>query len=68
MASIEVVHHMKTKTRGKVGETVLKLDISKAYDIIDQNYLKDILSIMDFCQKWIGGLCCVLKQWSIQCM
>ncbi|MCI44353.1 replication protein A 70 kDa dna-binding subunit, partial [Trifolium medium] len=32
MAAIEIVHFMKSKTRGKQGEVALKLDISKAYD------------------------------------
>ncbi|MCH81372.1 endonuclease/exonuclease/phosphatase family protein, partial [Trifolium medium] len=32
MAAIELVHYMKSKTRGKQGEVALKLDISKAYD------------------------------------
>ncbi|CAI8611430.1 unnamed protein product [Vicia faba] len=56
MAAIEVVHHMKTKTRGKVGEIDLKLNISKVYDRIDWDYLKDMLTFMGFCQKWIGWI------------
>ncbi|XP_058756815.1 uncharacterized protein LOC131630038 [Vicia villosa] len=56
MAAIEVVHHMKAKTRGKAGDIALKLDISKAYDRIDWDYLKDVLSTMGFCQKWIGWI------------
>ncbi|PNX65681.1 ribonuclease H, partial [Trifolium pratense] len=35
MAAIEIIHYMKSKTRGKKGEAALKLDISKAYDRID---------------------------------
>lgn len=44
---------MKAKMRGKVGEVAHKLDISKAYDRIDRDHLKDVLIIMDFSQKWI---------------
>jgi hypothetical protein len=35
MAAIEIVHFMKSKTRGKQGEVALKLDISKTYDRLD---------------------------------
>ncbi|XP_058741946.1 uncharacterized protein LOC131614368 [Vicia villosa] len=53
MAAIEVIHHMKDKTKGKVGDIALKLDISKAYDRIDWIYLREILSTMGFSQKWV---------------
>jgi hypothetical protein len=53
MAAIEIIHYMKAKTRGKKGEVALKLDISKAYDRIDWEYLKDMMAKMGFCQKWI---------------
>ncbi|PNX88544.1 ribonuclease H, partial [Trifolium pratense] len=29
MVAFEVIHHMKTKTKGKLGDVALKLDISK---------------------------------------
>ncbi|XP_058760595.1 uncharacterized protein LOC131633933 [Vicia villosa] len=51
MAAIEVVHHMKTKTKGKIGEIALKLDISKAYDKIDWDYIRDFLITMGFSQN-----------------
>jgi hypothetical protein len=56
MAAIEIVHFMKTKTRGKQGEVALKLDISKAYDRLDWDYLRDIQNIMGFSQKWISWI------------
>ncbi|MCI04447.1 RNA-directed DNA polymerase (Reverse transcriptase), partial [Trifolium medium] len=56
MAAIEIVHHMKSKTRGKQGEVALKLDISKAYDRFDWDYLKDIQRTLGFSQKWISWI------------
>ncbi|MCI20643.1 replication protein A 70 kDa dna-binding subunit, partial [Trifolium medium] len=56
MAAIEIIHYMKSKTKGKKGEVALKLDISKAYDRIDWEYLKDIMTKMGFSQKWIGWI------------
>jgi len=35
LVAIELVHYMKTKTKGKEKSVALKLDISKAYDRID---------------------------------
>jgi hypothetical protein len=32
MMAIEIIHYMKAKAKGKIGEVELKLDISKAYD------------------------------------
>lgn len=39
MVAIEVVHFMKTKTRGNDSYVALKLDISKAYDRMDWDYM-----------------------------
>jgi hypothetical protein len=56
MAAIELVHYMKAKTRGKQGDAALKLDISKAYDRIDWDYLKDVMTTMGFSQNWISWI------------
>jgi len=44
---------MKTKTRGTNGCVALKLDISKAYDMMDWDYLKGVILKMGFNNKWI---------------
>jgi len=53
MAAIEIIHHMKLKVKGNVGEVALKLDISKAYDIIDWSYLQGVMVKMGFANQWI---------------
>lgn len=35
LMAFEVVHHTKCKTREKIGEVALKIDISKAFDRVD---------------------------------
>ena len=40
LVAFEVVHHMKRKNYGQEGEVSLKLDISKAYDIVNWNFLR----------------------------
>ncbi|CAJ2674072.1 unnamed protein product [Trifolium pratense] len=53
MVAIEVVHFMKSKTRGKLGNVDLKLDISKAYDRIDWDHLKEVMIKMGFSHQWV---------------
>jgi hypothetical protein len=54
--AMETIHHMKCKVREKVGEVVLKIDISKKYDKVDWRYLVNIMIKTGFCEKrvkWI---------------
>ena len=39
LVAFEILHCMKRKTRGLQGEVALKLDVSKAYDRVDWNFL-----------------------------
>ena len=43
MIAYELLHYMKRKQRGNVGEVALKLDISKAYDRVDWKFLQHML-------------------------
>lgn len=51
MVAIEVVHFMKTKTKGTDGYVALKLDISKAYDRMDWDYPRQVMLKMGFDHK-----------------
>jgi len=53
MAAIQIIHHMKTKVKGNMGEVALKLNISKTYDRIEWNYLREVMEKMGFSQQWI---------------
>lgn len=57
MVAIEVLHFMKAKTRGDDRYVALKLDISKAYDRMDWNYLRAVLHKMGFHSRWIHWMC-----------
>jgi hypothetical protein len=51
MVAIEIVHYMKAKAKGKSGDVTLKLDIRKAYDRLDWDYLRDIMIQMGFSSR-----------------
>lgn len=47
----EVMHFMRRKTTGKQGCMALKIDMSKAYDRVEWNFLAAVLNKMGFDQK-----------------
>jgi len=53
MVAIEVLHFMKAKTRGEDRYVALKLDICKAYDRMDWNYVMTVLHKLGFHDRWI---------------
>jgi hypothetical protein len=56
MIASEIIHHMKCKTKGKMGEVALKIDISKAYDRVDWGYVKKVMQKMGFHEKWVNWI------------
>jgi len=67
MAAIEVIHFMQTKTRGTDMYVALKLDISKAYDRMDWEYLREVMVKMGFSNKWFHwiSMCIELVDYSV---
>ncbi|XP_074323028.1 uncharacterized protein LOC141659976 [Apium graveolens] len=53
LVAFELLHHMKRKNRGSEGEVALKLDISKAYDRVRWDYLKNRMKDMGFSERWV---------------
>lgn len=67
LVAFEILHFMKKKNRGHEGEVALKLDISKAYDRVDCDYLKMRMRMMGFSSVWINWimLCVTTVSYSI---
>lgn len=53
LISYEVMHYLKRKKRGKEGFMALKLDMTKAYDHIEWDYLRAILQKLGFYDWWV---------------
>lgn len=52
----DVIHPMRCKTKGRIGEMALKIDISKDFDKVHWNYLFKVMAQMGFHQKWISWM------------
>lgn len=53
LVAFETMHHISQKKTGKVGETALKLDMSKAYDRVEWQCLENIMGKMGIQHKMI---------------
>ena len=49
----ELIHFMKRYTTSRKGWATLKIDISKAYDMIIWEYLKEIMLKLSFASEWV---------------
>lgn len=67
LIAFEVLHFMKRKNHDSKGEVALKLDISKAYDLVDWNYLQKRMYDMGFAEKFIRWilLCVTIVEYTI---
>ena len=52
--------HLFKKKKGKIGFLAVKLDIEKAYDKLELNFIWAILSKLGFHSKWI--------EWVMECI
>jgi hypothetical protein len=56
LTAFEILHYMRCKHKGKIGDVALKLDISKAFDSVSWAYLQAILCKLGFSPQWVSWM------------
>ena len=54
LVGFETFHSMKNYKSGDNGFMALKLDMSKAYDLVEWSFLEILMRKMGFCENWIN--------------
>ena len=49
----ELLHRMRNRRRGRMGQMAIKLDISKAYDRVEWGFLRQIMLKLGFSPRWM---------------
>ncbi|XP_042958006.1 uncharacterized protein LOC122293492 [Carya illinoinensis] len=53
MVAYELLHSMRNRKKEKVGSMAMKLDMSKAYDRVEWQFLEAVLFKLGFCTQWV---------------
>lgn len=52
----EAFHYLKNKKKGKIVDLAIKVDMNKAYDRVEWDFLAQVLLKMGFCEEWVGRI------------
>jgi hypothetical protein len=55
LTSYESIHYLKRK-KGKSGSCAIKLDMAKAYDRVEWQYLREVMNKLGFATAWIDTI------------
>lgn len=53
LIAYEMTHYVRNKRKGKVGYAAIKLNMSKAYDRVEWDFLRDIMLRLGFQSRWV---------------
>ena len=54
LVAYETLHYMKNHNSGSSGFMALKLDMNKAYDRVEWFFLKNVMLLMGFDERWVA--------------
>jgi hypothetical protein len=54
LIAYELTHFMKNRRKGKQGYAAVKLDMSKAYDLVEWSFLRDMMMKLGFANEWVN--------------
>ena len=52
--AFEMLHRMRNRRKGKTGHMAVKLDISKAYDRVEWEFLRRIMMKIGLPEQWVN--------------
>lgn len=52
----EAFHYLKNKKSGPKYELALKMDMNKAYDLLEWNFLEEVMLRMNFGARWVNWI------------
>jgi len=53
LMALEFMHYLNHKGEGKENYMSIKLDMSKAFDRVEWNFIKEVMEKMGFAKKWV---------------
>ncbi len=54
LVAFEALHYLKTKHKGRSTHMTVKLDMSKAYDRVEWNFLRNMMLKLGFNDRWVN--------------
>ncbi|CAL9019304.1 unnamed protein product, partial [Prunus brigantina] len=63
IVAFELLHFMHKRTQGRQGYMALKLDMTKAYDRVEWNFLESLMLGMGFDRRWVHLTMACLIPW-----
>lgn len=54
LVAYEIMHSLKNKKVGKKGHMALKLDMTKAYDRVEWDFIRVMMERIGFAQSWVA--------------
>lgn len=67
LVAFETMHSIKTKTQGNEGQMAFKLDMTKAFDRVEWNFIEKLMQKLGFNHRWINliMMCIITASFSI---